>query len=236
MIRVVFFDFWRTMFIPSVSLDEYFEIRVRKLYETLRNRISNLSLDDVRDSFWSIRRLCDSVRELKVEVPLPFEIKLMLNHLGYYFFDDDFIESLISSYMYPFVHCTRPRDELKHVLDGIRELNLRVGLISNVMSGRHIIEALKLWRLDDYFDAMIFSDNVGFRKPRPEIFKYALSMLNVDANDAVMIGDDFRADIEGALNINMKAIYLNVDDLKVNFKYVAKNLNDALKWIVEWLH
>jgi len=236
MVKAVFFDFWRTMFIPNISLNEYFEVRVRKLHETLSDFIPNVSLAVVRNSFWSIRRLCDSVRELKVEVPLSFEIKLMLYHLEYYSFDDNLIKSLISSYMYPFVHCTRPRDELKSVLDIIHELNLRVGLISNVMSGRHIIEALQLWGLDDYFDAMIFSDEIGFRKPRPEIFRYALSMLDVDANDAVMIGDDFRADIEGALNVNMKAIYLNVDDLKVNFEYVAKNLNDALGWIVKWLH
>lgn len=236
MVEAVFFDFWRTMFFPSISLDEYFEVRVKKLYETLSDHIPNLSLGTVRDSFWNVRRLCDSVRRHEVEVPLIFEIKLMLHHLGYYTFDKDLVELLISSYMYPFVYHTRPREELRNVLDRICELNLRIGLISNVMSGQHIIKALKLWKLDNFFDVMIFSDRVGFRKPRPEIFNFALSMLNVDAKGAVMIGDDFKADIEGALNVDMKAIYLDVDDVKVNFECTAKNLSEAFEWILKWLN
>lgn len=235
MIKAVFLDFWGTMFSPSVSLDEYYEIRVKKLHETLSKKISGLSLNDIRNSFWSVRKLCDSVRELHVEVPIKFEIKLMLHHLQFYQFDESFIKLLASSYMYPFVYCTKPKDDLKCFLDKISSLNLRLGLISNVMSGRHVIEALKRWNLDFYFEVMVFSDEVGFRKPRPEIFKYALSQLNVHAEESLMIGDDFKADIEGALNVNMNAIYICEDKPYEQFNYTVKSLSEAYMLVLGWL-
>ena len=46
----------------------------------------------------------------------------------------------------------------------------------------------------------------------PSIFSAALSLLGVEAVEAVMVGDSFRHDIEGALGVGMRAILLNRGD------------------------
>jgi putative hydrolase of the HAD superfamily len=49
-------------------------------------------------------------------------------------------------------------------------------------------------------------------KPHPSIFAAALQRLGVTAAEAVMVGDSFRHDIEGALAAGMRAVLLNRGD------------------------
>jgi len=49
-------------------------------------------------------------------------------------------------------------------------------------------------------------------KPHPSIFSAALQLLDVTAAEAVMVGDSFKHDIEGALSVGMAAVLLNRGD------------------------
>lgn len=61
-----------------------------------------------------------------------------------------------------------------------------------------------------WFDVMICSFDIGVPKPDPRIFEFALDLLGVRAQEAVMVGDSLEADIKGALGAGMRAIL--VDD------------------------
>jgi FMN phosphatase YigB (HAD superfamily) len=45
-------------------------------------------------------------------------------------------------------------------------------------------------------------------KPHPSIFQAALQLVNVEAADAIMVGDSVRQDIEGALRAGIRAVLL----------------------------
>jgi FMN phosphatase YigB (HAD superfamily) len=49
-------------------------------------------------------------------------------------------------------------------------------------------------------------------KPHPSIFLSALAQLDVAPKHAVMVGDSLRHDVEGALNVGMRAIWLHRGD------------------------
>ena len=49
----------------------------------------------------------------------------------------------------------------------------------------------------------------GKKKPSPKIFKYALNLIDDLAENCLMIGDNFIADISGAKNVGMNAIHFN---------------------------
>ena len=66
---------------------------------------------------------------------------------------------------------------------------------------------LKESGLTPYFKTVICSEEIGKNKPSPEIFHYAMKQANANAKDSVMIGDDFEADVIGALNAGMHAIH-----------------------------
>lgn len=60
-----------------------------------------------------------------------------------------------------------------------------------------------------YFTELITSDTVGVKKPNPKVFYYALKKANAQAHQSIMIGDSLEADVQGALNVGMKAIHFN---------------------------
>jgi putative hydrolase of the HAD superfamily len=62
--------------------------------------------------------------------------------------------------------------------------------------------------LAPYLRALSFSDEVGLRKPHPEIFRRTLTSLGVAAAEAAHIGDDARTDVAGARAFGMRAIHL----------------------------
>ncbi|WP_158828714.1 YjjG family noncanonical pyrimidine nucleotidase [Mucilaginibacter lacusdianchii] len=63
--------------------------------------------------------------------------------------------------------------------------------------------------LAKYFDNVIISEVVGVNKPHPDIFKHALELAGAIKEESLMIGDSLEADIYGALNFGMDAIFFN---------------------------
>ena len=64
-------------------------------------------------------------------------------------------------------------------------------------------------KLLPYFKEVITSEAVGVKKPDPKIFQFAVEKANATVVESVMIGDDLKTDIIGAIQIGMKCIYYN---------------------------
>jgi len=85
----------------------------------------------------------------------------------------------------------------------------RLGLVSNGLEEEQRLKIAPLG-LDRYLDTIAISGELGLRKPDPRIFQHALTALGVAATEAIHVGDDFRADIEGALGAGLAAgIWVN---------------------------
>jgi FMN phosphatase YigB (HAD superfamily) len=63
----------------------------------------------------------------------------------------------------------------------------------------------------DLFDTIVVSDEIGWRKPRPEIFEEALRRLGVAAADALFVGDRADIDVIGAQRMGMPVAWVNRD-------------------------
>jgi len=53
------------------------------------------------------------------------------------------------------------------------------------------------------------SGDLGIGKPDPAVFRHALSLVGVEPADAVMIGDTVERDIDGALALGLRAVWIN---------------------------
>lgn len=84
----------------------------------------------------------------------------------------------------------------------------RLHLISN---GFKEASDMKIANTDisKYFDSVIISEIVGFNKPDAAIFQHALGLAGATKAESLMIGDSLEADVYGALNYGMDAIYFN---------------------------
>ena len=61
-----------------------------------------------------------------------------------------------------------------------------------------------------FFNSVTDSEQVGVKKPNPEIFNFALKIADANPETSVMIGDNMEADVLGALDFGMEAIYFNI--------------------------
>ena len=97
------------------------------------------------------------------------------------------------------------------ILETMRKDRYRIGMIANGDStgARNIINSTGL---QDYFDAIIISEEVGIEKPDKRVFQVALDKLGVEAENAVMVGNRIDADIVGANRIGMKSVWFRWND------------------------
>ena len=97
-------------------------------------------------------------------------------------------------------------DDVEPSLQMLTEAGIKIGLISN--SHRPLDEFQSHFELRRFIAAAVSSADHGYMKPHPSIFLAALADLDVAPRDAVMVGDSVRHDVEGALNVGMRAVWL----------------------------
>lgn len=98
-------------------------------------------------------------------------------------------------------------EEVPAVLGELSAAGLRIGLISN--SHRCLESFQSHFELRGLIGAAISASDHGFVKPHPSIFREALERLAVPPDDAMMVGDSLRDDIEGALRAGMRAVLVH---------------------------
>jgi HAD superfamily hydrolase (TIGR01509 family) len=91
-------------------------------------------------------------------------------------------------------------------LQALRGRGLKLGLISN--THRSLGSLCSHFELDALIAAAVSSCEHGFNKPHPSIFRTALKLLSVEPDEAVMVGDSYRHDIEGARTVGMRGVLL----------------------------
>lgn len=105
------------------------------------------------------------------------------------------------------------RDARKAV-DGAAELLIelkqqyKIGVISNNFLNEQM-EKLDVIGLRKLVDELVVSEEVGYTKPDKRIFEVAMSRMDAGPCECLMIGDSWEADIVGATNAGIRAIWFN---------------------------
>ena len=98
-------------------------------------------------------------------------------------------------------------DDAVHTLEALRP-RFRLGLVTNGPS-RTQRQKIEQFRLIDYLDLLIVSEEVGVAKPDPAIFAIALEQLGVLPGEALFVGDSLEFDLRGAEAAGMPFIWMN---------------------------
>ena len=98
-------------------------------------------------------------------------------------------------------------DDVPDVLRRLASAGLRIGLISNTQ--RCLTSFQSHFELQGLITAAVSSFEHGYMKPHPSIFSTALGRLGAKPEEAVMVGDSIRQDIEGALRAGMRAVLVD---------------------------
>ncbi|MFG2751704.1 HAD family hydrolase [Streptomyces xanthophaeus] len=92
-------------------------------------------------------------------------------------------------------------------LDALRAAGHQLALVSNFDGW--LREILAAHRLTDRFDEIVISSEVGFEKPRPEIFDLTCRRLRRPPGDCVFIGDSLVVDVDGARDAGMHPLLID---------------------------
>jgi len=101
------------------------------------------------------------------------------------------------------------RDVLIERTLSLRESGYKTALLTN-----NFLEVRKAWRsmfpVDEMFDVVVDSSEVGMRKPDPSIYHHTLSLLSVEPENSVFL-DDFEGNVVAARNLGINGIVVGPD-------------------------
>jgi epoxide hydrolase-like predicted phosphatase len=93
----------------------------------------------------------------------------------------------------------------------------KVGMLSNVRGRDRLEELFDNGELDELFDTVVASGDVGLIKPEPEVYELTAERLGVDPKDCVMI-DDLEPYCAGAEAVGMRSIlFTDTEQFKKDF-------------------
>ncbi|MFK8003827.1 MAG: HAD family hydrolase [Polyangiales bacterium] len=104
----------------------------------------------------------------------------------------------------------RVPSELVEALHDARAAGWVPAIVSN--SEGRLVELFDKVGLEDMFEIIVDSANVGIRKPDPRIFEIALKTLGIRAEDAVYAGDIPDVDVEGAREAGVRPFLIDPND------------------------
>jgi 2-haloalkanoic acid dehalogenase type II len=84
----------------------------------------------------------------------------------------------------------------------------RLAIITNGFTETHEARVAPL-ELGRFFDHVVMAGDLDMVKPDPAVFHYAMRLLEVAADESVMVGDRFNRDVEGAHAAGMRAVWVN---------------------------
>lgn len=94
-----------------------------------------------------------------------------------------------------------------------------------------VLTKMQVSNLNPYFKNVVISEDVGVNKPDKAIFEYALNLAQAQKQESIMIGDSLEADVYGAQNFGIKAIFFNPlkaqkpDDVEQQIHHLEELLN-----------
>ena len=120
--------------------------------------------------------------------------------------DDPHISDAVDLYFSAFIQHATIIPGTKEMLATLRD-RYRIGLLSNFThapAARNLITQLEL---EPFFEVVLISGDLGYRKPHQSVFRELIQQLGVDKDHIAFVGDDPDADIAGALRSGLKPIW-----------------------------
>jgi HAD superfamily hydrolase (TIGR01549 family) len=208
-IDAVLFDAYYTLWFPARTVEEMWA-DVLDQFGTFRTHREIMSAVAEHDRWKELRLLSFETSEQPVDdetievLWADFDGRV-LHSLGVHASD----EAVASKVLPVFNDFNALYDDTLEVLASIRKLGYRIGIVSN---GGYQRRAAARLGIERYFESIVGSWHVGFMKPDPKIFDLALVELDVPAEHALMIGDTWEDDVEGARSLGMRALHLRREE------------------------
>lgn len=112
------------------------------------------------------------------------------------------------AHMWEVTHYHRAlRPHVREMLEGLKGLGMKLGVISNTASLYQVFDILKEYGIRDYFQDVTLSSVTGYRKPNPNIFMVSLHQVQSDPSHCAYVGDTISRDVIGPIRMGFGATF-----------------------------
>jgi len=155
------------------------------------------------------RRFSDAAHTEGKETHNRFWISAALQELGYQVEPEDpRIARAVEAYFSAFVDYSRPVPGTGDMLATLKA-RYRLGVLSNLTHAPAALHILDRLGLAPFFDVVLVSGQLGYRKPHPSTFLALLEQLGTAKEHTVFVGDNLEADVYGAQQAGLQPIWMN---------------------------
>jgi FMN phosphatase YigB (HAD superfamily) len=132
-----------------------------------------------------------------------------LENLGFVLNSDDSrIKVALEAFFKKYLDSLVLRPFARRLVQRIRQ-SCKLSMVSNFTYAPLIYTSLRKLNIDRYFNTVVVSHECGWRKSHKQIFQEILRKLDVNAEEAVLIGDSPLEDIKGAQAAGIKTVFVS---------------------------
>jgi putative hydrolase of the HAD superfamily len=122
---------------------------------------------------------------------------------------DALLHDLLDAEQMAWDHAVRVDSEVPALMASLKARGIKRGICSNAPFPPAMMRRqVESNRIAEQVDALVFSSEVGRRKPAPEMYRAALDAIGATAAHALFVGDSVREDYEGPAGVGMRAVIL----------------------------
>ncbi len=211
----VFFDLFDTLvmfepsLLPEITVNgKTWNTTAQDVFSKLGSRFADIKFGDFCISFLESHKEIMELRKKDLrEYPNSKRFEILLEKIGVKK-DENLINNLVSSHMDSLCAAMVYPEKHADILSYLKDKGYRLCVVSNF---DHTPTAKKLFErfgISEFFEQMVVSEEVGWRKPHPKIFEVALDRMNETPSRAIFIGDNPQADVAGSSECGMDSVWV----------------------------
>lgn len=242
-LRAVTFDLWLTlMFEASTGRHE---LRVREGVRALSDAGITIQPEELGNAIRTVGRETSADHDNGFDRTFDERMQQILNAAdpnARASINNEQFEAFSRAIDEPFLaHSPTIYPTAQSVLSAIREMGVRTALISNVGSTSPGVYRRYLDRegIGRYLEVLTFSNEIASAKPGAKMFTHTLEKLGVAPENALHVGDNLHADVGGAKDVGMSAVWISgYDDRepRVQPDFTISGLDELPAVVVRWLN
>jgi HAD superfamily hydrolase (TIGR01662 family) len=205
--KAIFFDLGETLVTQNIEDSMVTKNALHEISKILPKPVSPKTLFRL---YMKGYKTNDAIRsEYNVEIPIQTWMRQLLKRVTGQEPTDQLLDKCINIIVKMRAANAVAFDDAHDTLRKLSKRQIKLGLISNVSSHEVALGILANLRLTKYFDLVVTSAQTGIRKPDPGIFRYALYQLKISPEQAIMVGDSERHDIQGGYIAGLRTVLVN---------------------------
>lgn len=231
MLKGVTFDLWFTLLPSNGELDKAWErVRLRQTRRILAEHGFEIDTSELKDK---IKTFDEQIHQERKRNGIDYSTDVHIAKLTEFLIpsaqdNQRLHQQLKETYVRPVLEDRKVSlgKGVPDMLITLKASGWKVGLISNTgkTPGTTFRDLFAKWGILDYFDTLVFSDEVGYYKPNQHIFHAAEVGLGLQHFELVHVGDMISADVCGALGAGWQAIHFRQ---YLPLRYLDENEQDA---------